>query len=188
MDLIGVTETITQRLDGQGVRYAFIGGFAMALRGVQRATVDLDFILMLEDLDKADKIFIQSGYQKGFKNENVSHYISDDVRLGRIDILHAFRGPTLSMLERAERIEVITGLSVPVVSNEDIIGLKVQASVNNPSRETADWFDIRMIIECCYQSNQTVDWALLEDYLDLFDLKHKISAIKKWYGTTDTDG
>ena len=28
----------------------------MALRGVQRATMDLDFILMLEDMEKADAI------------------------------------------------------------------------------------------------------------------------------------
>lgn len=44
------------RLDQAGIRYALIGGFAMALRGVPRATLDLDFILMLEDLEQTDAI------------------------------------------------------------------------------------------------------------------------------------
>ena len=56
----------------------------MALRGVQRATVDLDFILMLQDLDKADAIFRRAGYERVFKSENVSHYFSRDLGLGRI--------------------------------------------------------------------------------------------------------
>lgn len=32
--------------------------------------------------------------------------MAKDDELGRIDILHAFRGPTLGMLDRAERIKV----------------------------------------------------------------------------------
>jgi len=43
MNFIKVIEAVTSQLDAADVRYALIGGFAMALRGVQRATVDLDF-------------------------------------------------------------------------------------------------------------------------------------------------
>ncbi|MFP4069450.1 MAG: nucleotidyltransferase domain-containing protein, partial [Opitutales bacterium] len=93
MNFLAVIDQVTSRLDAADIRYALIGGFAMALRGVQRATVDLDFILMLDDLDRADAIFADSGYTRAFRNENVSHYISKDTELGRIDILHAFRGP-----------------------------------------------------------------------------------------------
>ena len=101
MDFVSVIDKVIRQLDKEGVRYALIGGFAMGLRGVQRATVDLDFILMLEDLDTADKVFSQSGYTRTYFSENVSHYESRNLDLGRIDILHAFRGPSLSMLDRA---------------------------------------------------------------------------------------
>ena len=104
MNYIATLEKLTTAFDEASVRYALIGGFAMAMRGVQRATVDLDFILLLEDLDKAHRIFEKLGYERGFKSENVSHYFSSDSSLGRIDLLHAFRGPTLSMLDRADRI------------------------------------------------------------------------------------
>lgn len=61
MDFQRVIETVTSQLDEAEIRYALIGGFAMALRGVQRATIDLDFILMLEDMEEADRIFTKAG-------------------------------------------------------------------------------------------------------------------------------
>lgn len=185
MNFQRVIEKVTTRLDEGGIRYALIGGFAMALRGVQRATIDLDFILMLDDLKTADTIFKQAGYNRAFQSENVSHYISEDLDFGRIDILHAFRGPTLGMLERAERIEVEAGYTLPVVHVEDIIGLKIQASVNDPKRTTLDWADIRIMLENAADTGQRIDWELLKDYLDLFKLGSKLNDLKKWYGTAE---
>ncbi|MSU25519.1 MAG: hypothetical protein EXS37_21060 [Opitutus sp.] len=65
MNFSKVLTELSGRLDAAGIRYALIGGFAMALRGVQRATMDLDFLLMLDDLDKAHAIFGELGYRRG---------------------------------------------------------------------------------------------------------------------------
>jgi len=138
MDFQKIVDEVVTKLDEAGIRYALIGGFAMALRGIQRATIDLDFILMLEDLDRADEILQQAGYQRGFRNENVSHYTADENWLGRIDILHAFRGPTLSMLDRAERIPLTPNINIPVVQIEDLIGLKIQAACTDSLRHASD--------------------------------------------------
>lgn len=159
----------------------------MAMRGVQRATVDLDCILMLEDLDRADNILQSSGYQRAFRSENVSHYIADDSSLGRIDLLHAFRGPSLSMLARAERLEVAEGLALPVVQVEDIIGLKIQAAFNDARRETADWLDIRLLIETAAQTSRTLDWELIADYLEIFELSRKCPELRDWYDEANRD-
>jgi hypothetical protein len=185
MNFLRVIGIVTRRLDQACVRYALIGGFAMALRGVQRATIDLDFILMFDDLGKADAIFKDAGYKRAFHSENVSHYTSEDLELGRIDILHAFRGPTLDMLKRADRIEIASGQTLPVVHVEDIIGLKVQAVVNDPKRATADWADIRMILETSSDNGNPIDWELLQDYLDLFKLGSKLEEMKYWYGAAE---
>ena len=182
MNFQKVFKEVTSQLDEADVRYALIGGFAMALRGVQRATVDLDFILMLEDLDRAESILSEAGYRRAFQSENVSHYLAEDSELGRIDILHAFRGPTLSMLERADRIDTGEGGSLPVVHVEDIIGLKIQATVNDPGRKTRDYADIRMMLETSAEMAQPIDWELLEDYLDLFRLQSFLVELKSWYG------
>lgn len=159
----------------------------MAMRGVQRATVDLDFILMLEDLDRTDRLLVGLGYQRAFQSENVSHYIANDASLGRIDLLHAFRGPSLSMLARAERLEVADGVTLPVVQVEDIIGLKIQAAFNDGRRETADWLDIRLLVETAAQTGRALDWELIADYLELFELSQELPGMKVWYDEAHRD-
>lgn len=185
MNFLKVIETVTRELDALEVRYALIGGFAMALRGVQRSTVDMDFILALDDLKKAEQVLTTHGYRRAFQSENVSHYLSDDDEFGRIDILHAFRSPTLQMLERADTIDVSPGLSLPVVKLEDIMGLKIQAAVNDPRRATRDWSDIRIMLETCAELGQSVDWDLLGDYLALFQLRDRLSELKEWHGAAE---
>lgn len=185
MNFSKVIEEVCGRLDAAGIRYALIGGFAMALRGVQRATMDLDFILMLEDMEKAHAILCDLGYRREFHSENVSHYLAPDQEWGRIDILHAFRGPTLGMLQRAERLAVDATLALPVVHVEDLVGLKIQGMVNDPSRAVADWDDIRMLLQAAGQQRQRLDWDLLLDYLQLFRMEHRLGELKSIYGTPE---
>ena len=184
MNFAQVIAAVCGQLDQAGVRYALIGGFAMALRGVQRATMDLDFILMLEDLAPADRILTGCGYRREFHSENVSHYVAGDDTWGRIDILHAFRGPSLGMLRRAERLPAGADLELPVVTIEDIVGLKIQALVNDPTRAVGDWNDIRLLLEAARERAQPLDWALLEDYLRLFQLEGRLAELKSIHGTT----
>lgn len=183
MNFAEVIATLSRRLDAEHVRYALIGGFAMGLRGVQRATMDLDFILMLDDLAIADRILSELGYRREFRSENVSHYRNPDDTWGRIDLLHAFRGPSLGMLRRAERLPVGAGVTLPVATVTDIIGLKLQAIANDPARAFADWHDIGMLLSAAREQNVPLDWELLEDYLRLFHFEGKLPELKSIYGS-----
>jgi hypothetical protein len=157
----------------------------MALRGAQRATMDLDFLLMLDDLERAHAIFEELGYRREFYSENVSHYSGTGTEWGRVDILHAFRGPSLSMLGRAERIRIDADLSLPVAQAEDIIGLKIQALKNDPSRAMGDWHDILLLLAAAGRQRHAIDWPLLEDYLRLFHLEAKLPELKSAYGSPE---
>jgi len=187
VNFLKVIESVVGEMEATGLRHALIGGFAMAMRGVQRATMDLDFIIMLDDLGKADAILRRHGYGRFFHSENVSPYESPDREWGRIDILHAFRGPTLGMLQRAEVMTVQPGLRLRVVHLEDLIGLKVQASVNDPQRAEQDWLDIRLLLRAAAERNESVDWSLLEDYLALFQLQDKLPELRRIHGQTDKE-
>jgi len=184
MNFANVIATLSRRLDAQQVHYALIGGFAMALRGVQRATMDLDFLLMFDDLKIAHAILIELGYRREFHSENVSHYLNPDDAWGRIDILHAFRGPSLGMLRRAERLPVSAGLALPVAVIEDIVGLKIQAVANDPSRALADWHDIGLLLAAAREQRVALDWELLEDYLRLFHFEARLPELKSIHGTS----
>lgn len=182
MNFVHVLATLIRQLDEQKIRYALIGGFAMALRGVQRATMDLDFILMLDDLARADGVLVQLGYRREFHSENVSHYLNPDAAWGRIDILHAFRGPSLGMLRRAARLPVGPDLALPVATIEDIIGLKLQAIANDPARALGDWHDIALLLAAAREQRASLDWELLEDYLRLFHFEARLPELKSLHG------
>ena len=72
------------------------------------------------------------------------------------------------MLERAERVAVdAKGLVVPVVAAEDLIGLKLQAMINDPDRERQELADIRSLLEVA-AAGQPLDGVRLREYFELF--------------------
>ncbi len=153
----------------------------MALRGVQRATFDLDFLLMLPDLAAADRVLHEAGLVRVFKSDNVSHYQHPEPGGLRVDILHAFRGPSLGMLERADRLEIAPGCSLPVLRIEDIVGLKIQALVNNPSRALGDWNDIHRLVRHAGEQALPLEWGLIADYLEIFRLSDRLPELRGVY-------
>jgi len=177
MDFVRLLPEVVAAFDEARIRYALIGGLAMAMHGVQRATLDADFILLADDLGPLDAILRGLGYRREFHSENASHYVGTEAPLGRLDFLHAFRPATLGMLERATRMPLTDGCSIPVVHLEDLVGLKVQASVNDPTRRLGDWSDIHRIIGHAARSDQELDWELLGEYLELFDLTHRLPEL-----------
>ncbi len=88
------------------------------------------------------------------------------------------------MLDRAKCLPLTPELNIPVVSLEDIIGLKIQASVNDPSRYYTDWSDIHAILAHCRTHTLPVDWDLLADYLALFDLQSKLPDLLRSHGSS----
>jgi hypothetical protein len=68
-----------------------------------------------------------------------------------------------------------SNLKVRVLKAEDIIGLKIQAYVNDRSREFQDKADIQNLIK----ANPALDWARVKKYADLFGEWPTIEAIRK---------
>jgi hypothetical protein len=183
LDLFNSIRRLTTCLDEAGVKYALIGGMAMAMRGVQRATFDLDFLIMSSDLEITRQILAVQGYQSVYQSENISHFENPTDGLARVDLLHAFRGPSLSMLDRAERLSFGESCQLPVLQIEDLIGLKVQAASNDPARALGDWNDIyRLVIQAAETSaSKAFNWLLISDYLDTFDCSSKLAELETLY-------
>lgn len=181
MDLLQSIRELAARLDEDGLRYAVIGGMALAMHGVQRATFDLDFLLMLEDKHRATSIFTKAGYKCVYETENVSHYQRQGTSLSRVDVLHAFRGPSLSMLKRAERLPLGDSFSLPVVQIEDLIGLKIQAATNDLARALGDWNDIYRLVIHTANEGRVMNWGLIADYLVIFECEAKLIELRELY-------
>jgi hypothetical protein len=179
MDFDKVLQIIIKEFDREHIRYAMMGGFAMGALGILRATMDLDFLIDYQHLPKVERIMKKYNYKCVFKTENVSQYVSDIKIFGEIDFLHAFREISLSMLKRSKELPVFEGkCKIKILSPEDIIGLKLQALVNNKSRETREYADIEAIME---HFKGTLDWNLIEDYFSLFRKKSRYDELKRKY-------
>jgi hypothetical protein len=56
LDFKLVVEKLITAFKDEGIRYALMGGFALGLWGVPRATVDVDFLVNKDDMGKVNEI------------------------------------------------------------------------------------------------------------------------------------
>lgn len=159
------------------IRYALMGGFALGLWGFGRATADIDFLAHRDDMVKVDDIMVRLGYECLFKSENVSQYLSLLKVFGEVDFIHAFRQPSLEMLERAEIKPIFNGeLQIRVLKPDDLIVFKLQAIKNDASRKTGDVNDIIKLIEI---NRRSMDFDLIGRYAKILGMEILWDEIKK---------
>lgn len=166
-----IQQTLTRAhnaLTDAGVDHALIGGLALGGLGVHRATLDVDLLVPGSDRELAKSALIEQAFVLQTETHETLHFSG----YGPLDILLASRPRSLEMLVRAT---TLPSLGVKCVRAEDVIGLKIQAYVNNPKRELQDKADIAAII-----AKQTVlDWDKIREYADLFEEWPALQALRK---------
>jgi hypothetical protein len=90
-----------------------------------------------------------------------------------VDFLFARRAPTRAMLARAPIRSVLGRLDLRVVDPADLIGLKVQASSNDPRRRRLDMADIQALVE----RSADLDLDRVRSYFRLFDREKELDAL-----------
>jgi len=179
MDFKLVLEKLLKNFHEKNVRYALIGGFALGIYGVSRATVDVDFLVHRDDMEKVHMIMHENGYECVHRTENVSQYSSSLKVFGVVDFIHAFREISIGMLQRAEEKSVFNeSVSVKVLKIEDIIGFKVQAIANDESRGEGDLADIGALLEL---HKRSLNWYTVEKYFSLFGFGPLFEELKRKY-------
>jgi predicted nucleotidyltransferase len=179
MDFKVVFEKLLIFFHENNVRYALIGDFALGVHGVSRSTLDIDFLVHIDDLPKIDVIMNKLGYNCAYRSENVSQFISPLKVFGEVDFIHAFRDISVKMLQRVEGKNILNDtVSVKVLRVEDIIGFKVQAMANDESRKALDLADIESLMNL---HKSSIDWDILEEYFSLFKLSGLFAELKGKY-------
>ncbi|MEQ1664157.1 MAG: hypothetical protein ABL927_02125 [Bdellovibrionales bacterium] len=153
-------------LNDNGIAHALIGGFAMAVYGQHRTTVDIDFLADGSKKDQIKNVLIKNGFKLTHESREVLQFEG----VGFVDILLANRPMSLEMLKNAnENIE----LGMYVIKPEDIIGLKIQAYINDPSRELQDKADIQNLLKL-----SGLNFSVIKKYADLFQEWPVIEKLK----------
>ncbi len=135
--------------------------------GLSRATIDVDLLIEFENKMKAEDLLCKNGFILVHESDEFLQFQG----IGLLDILLAKRPLSRKMLKSASLIE---SLQIKCLLPEDIIGLKIQAFSNDPSREFQDKSDIQFLI----QNRAGLDWVKIKEYAELFDKWDEIEAIK----------
>jgi predicted nucleotidyltransferase len=123
--------------------------------------------------DEVDRLMRELGYEVLHRSRDAANYASQNARLGRVDLLFAHRSYTKAMLARAAVHRVFGRHQVKVVQPEDLIGLKVQSSTNNPRRMRLDMTDIARLLE----AHPALDVERVREYFRVFGREGEIEAL-----------
>jgi len=169
--MLGLRETIKlvhRLLDDAKISHALIGGLALASYGSPRATDDMDLIVLEEDRDGVSEILKKNGFSLFQESVEVLQFSG----LGNVDVLMARRPISRKLLAEADKLGPE---GIPVIGPEGLIGLKIQAYINDPVRELQDKADIQFLI----QNVESLNWSRIWEYADLFNQRSALDEIKK---------
>jgi predicted nucleotidyltransferase len=177
MNFKEVLKTLTERLQKKDIDFALSGGLALTTLEIFRFTKDIDLMVPEECKGDIEKIMADLGYEKqDFSNDEILSYWSPLKVFGQVDFLLAKRKYARAMLNRARKVPIFDDtLEVKTLLPEDLIGLKIQALVNDPeNRSLVDAPDIQRIL---HLHKDTMDMKLVREYFQLF---HQEALLDEW--------
>jgi hypothetical protein len=158
MDLRETLNTVSKILTENKIEFALIGGVALSAYVAPRMTFDIDILVDGAYKNKIIKLLTDRGFRLEMESENVLQFSGN----GYVDFLLANKELSKQMIKSSE---VVDQLGVHVVSPEDIIGLKIQAYCNDPSRELQDKADIYNLMK----NYKTLNIEKVKKYADIFN-------------------
>jgi hypothetical protein len=148
------------------IRFVLIGGFALSAHGIARATKDINLLVDGSFKSQVKALFTQAGFAVFFESDEILQLNGP----GYLDIVFANRPLSLEMIRESP----LKLAGVPVVGREALIGLKIQAYKNDPSRTLQDKADIQALLKLPGANLQKV-----KTYADLFDAWKEIEELLK---------
>jgi len=174
MSLKDVLTQIDAFLKHSQIKYAVIGGYAVAAWGEVRATRDIDLLCSAKDLAALKAALNKSGmhfeHRVGDPDDPISDVMRIDLGFGsetyEVDVIAGIRQAPSRILERSRPVQ-IQDLAVPVASPEDIIILKILGG------SARDLEDARSIL--CVQKGR-IDLSLIRKLCPL-PLMHILESL-----------
>jgi predicted nucleotidyltransferase len=180
MNFPKVIQLLQAEFAKQNIDFALLGGLAIHALGSSRMTSDIDVLALLSDAKQIDAVMQKLGYEILHRTDNVGNYLSKDWDMGRVDVLFAQRKYTTQMLKRAKSMDLL-GSKIKTLVPEDIIGLKVQSSSNDPKRAHRDMADVEELMK---RHAKEMNWELVREYFELFDRVKEFEELKARYSCT----
>jgi len=146
MDFARVLHELTEYFADRGMRWAVVGGVAMAAYGFPRTTLDLDFLAERKDQDALVAHLEAEGYTTIHRSEGYSNHQHADVARGRVDFVYVAGETASRLFTAARRVRGPGGTTIPVPSPEHLAAMKVHALASDPARKALELRDIQHLL------------------------------------------
>ncbi len=123
---------IVGELNGARVTFALIGGLALAVHGVVRATSEISLMIRTEDEAEFSRLVAKLGYSCFHQSADDGSFLRGDERL---DVLFASRPGARALLDAAHACGTPFG-DLRVVSAEGLITLKLKPDLSRRQIES----------------------------------------------------
>jgi hypothetical protein len=156
----------------QHVRWALIGGLALAAYGLPRTTFDLDVVADGDRQDDVIAFLAGAGFETLYRSRGFSNHLHGDRALGRIDVVYV-RGDTRDAIFRdARSLPGPGGMELFVPRPEHLAAMKVAAMSSDPGRTFGDLADVRFLLDLPGVNRGAIraafaKYGLLERYLEI---------------------
>jgi predicted nucleotidyltransferase len=179
MEIEKVLKKLLKEFEKENISYGLIGGFAIGIYGIIRATMDIDFLISQKDVQKVIDITKEMGYRIFNRSDYVLQVKHKKTDFGNIDFLIARGESGKDMLDKCVKKKIFDNYRKKVLRLEDIIGLKIQSYKNNPKRYIKENYDIEWIME---ENGKKLDWEKIKKYYVLFNDRERYLQLRERYG------
>lgn len=169
---MGLRELFKLMLDyfsRERMEYAVIGAFSLQAFGYVRATRDIDFLTRSGYQQKIETYLLSLGFdtiQKTTAFSNHVHPLGD----ARIDFMYVDGVTADTLLSSAVKMVVLGSNTVPVVSPEHLIALKLFAAHNEARRKYREFSDIQELVRRVpVKPDEVKKYFDKYDFTDLFE-------------------
>lgn len=146
MDFSAVVDRIAEHLESRDAPFALAGAFALQAYGLQRATSDLDFIVLRSEQDSLVAFLESLDYETLYVSNGYSNHLHPEARGGRVDFIYVDDETAEKLFASTTRHRVgAHDLRVPRA--EHLAAMKVHAMKNDPSRTFQELADIRFLLQ-----------------------------------------
>lgn len=146
MDFARVLTELTEYFAARELRWAVVGGVAMAAYGLPRTTLDLDFLAERKDQDAIVRHLEGEGYRTLYRSEGYSNHRHADADRGRVDFVYVAGETARRLFAGVRDVRGPGGATVPVPSPEHLAAMKIHAMVSDPARKAQELADLRYLL------------------------------------------
>jgi hypothetical protein len=146
VDFPRVAEIVAAFLERQGQPVAVVGAFGLLGWGLQRVTLDLDFVTRAGAQAELVAHLESLGYETLHRSAGYSNHLHADPDLGRVDLLYVDDRTARLLFAGARPLLDLGGRRLQVPRAEHLAAMKVLAIKNDPSRTLQDLADVAYLL------------------------------------------